>query len=167
MQMTQIDQASVAAVQSVLRASRVDVFVVGRVALEERLSLMFVADEARLRSRPGFSFGGLDERYVVQGGLAEAELNGLFRTAAGRRTELDVLAAVGQWAEGRSVAGLSAVPPVVHKELDVPLSVAGLTRIAQAMRSGLVRAYGEAAGARVVAESMVSPVVATTGGRRV
>lgn len=161
--MKMIDRACVDAVQSALQAPRVDVFVVGRDELATRPGLMFIADEARALGRAGFALGEAAERYVIQGGLEEAELDALFRAAAGKRTEHDVRAGTRQWVAGETVVNSSRLPPVVRKELALPLSVSSLTKIAQALQSGAVRAYGEVAGARV--RSVGGGQTLATGGR--
>lgn len=146
--MIKIDRECVEEVQSVLRAERVNVFVVGREKLENRRSLTFIADQAMLSDRPGFSFGGDTDRYCVQGGLDEGELDDVFRSAVGRRVELEVGEAVRRWGAGESVSG-DSLPPLVAKELAAPISVPGLRKISSAIESGVVRAFGEAAGGRI------------------
>ncbi len=152
--MQKVDLASVQSIQSVLDAPTVSIFVAGREDLASRASLAFVADQARDASRPGFALGEEPEKFIVRGGLHVEEVDALFRAAAGRRAEHAVRMAVQGWARGVAPDSDTRIPVPIHREMQVPVTVSSLTKVAEGLRAGVVRAYGEASGARPIRQSV-------------
>lgn len=148
MNRTMNNPAVVSHVQNVLDAASVEVFVAGRAPLNDRSSLRFVADQAALKSRTGFTVDGLAEKYEIHGGLASDELDDLFRGVGGERAERDVKATARQWLRGESVAASQGLPAWVQKAVQEPVSAQAAIALADSISAGKVRSYGEAAATR-------------------
>lgn len=140
--------AAVKHIQSVLDAEEVGVHTAGRLRLADRNSLCFIAEQAASLQRPGFAVDGVVEKYRIQGGLLADELDDLFRSAAGHKAEQDLRLAVHDWVKGKPVTAAEGLPLDVWKQLQVPPSVAGLNKIATALKQGDVYDFAESAGAR-------------------
>ncbi|MFX1767983.1 hypothetical protein PWP93_36550 [Paraburkholderia sp. A1RI-2L] len=140
--------AVIAHVQDVLDASTVEVFVAGRAPLNDRTSLRFVADQAVINGRAGFSVDGSAEKYEIQGGVAVDEVDDVFRSVGGDRAERDVKAAARQWLRGELVATTPGLPAWVEAAIHAPVSAQAATALADTIRAGKVRSYGEAGATR-------------------
>jgi hypothetical protein len=134
------------AVQRVLSAEQVEILVAGRAPLSERRSLRFVADQAAQKKRVGFEVDGLPEKYTVRGGLDGDELDDVFRSAAGERSELEAKKAVHRWARGERADTVPGLPSWVAQAIAHPVTAQGVLDLAESFRDGRVRTFGEARG---------------------
>lgn len=157
--------AVIAHVQDVLDASSVEVFVVGRAPLNDRTSLRFVADQAVLNGRTGFTVDGVTEKYDIQGGVAVDELDDVFRAVGGDRVERDVKTAAQQWLQGGRRETTAELPVWVEKVIQEPPSVQAATSLADAVSEGKIRSYGEA-GAIIPSPAAPSAAMPERGKRR-
>lgn len=139
------DSSVVAHVQAVLDAASVEVFVAGRAQLNERASLRFVADQAALNGRSGFALDGVAEKYEIRGGVTPEEVDDVFRSAGGDRAVRDVTVAARQWLKGENVAATHGLPVWVRDAVREPASPQAATALADSVRAGKARSYGEAA----------------------
>lgn len=139
------DPSVVGHVQAVLDAASVEVFVAGRAPLNDRASLCFVADQAALNGRPGFALDGVAEKYDIRGGIASEEVDDVFRSVGGDRAERDVKIAARQWLQGENVTATQGLPVWVQNAVREPASPQAATGLADSIRAGKVRSYGEAA----------------------
>ncbi|MCD5327953.1 hypothetical protein ACFFU8_09030 [Chromobacterium piscinae] len=135
-------------IQSVLSASDVMIHTAGRSHLADRSSLCFIADQALKLQRPGFMVDGAGEKYRIEGGLLSDELDDLFRTTAGHQAEHELRLAVHAWISGQPVSLHDGFSAAVRKNLQMPVSVGTLTKIADALCQGQVFDFAQAGGAR-------------------